>query len=192
MLLDQGADEELKKSTFKVVFKGIKAEHTPDVQLAATTALCKLMLTSVIHDDGLLQQIVICYLDPATKDNAGVRQALTYFLPVFCHSKRENMEQMARIAARVMHAVMNLSDELEEGEDMVSLSIVGNMLVDWTDARHLVVQDEAAGSWDESGKKEVKAADGDTHLILAESLLGQAMDHTCSSISFPTVPSPSH
>lgn len=181
LLLAQDTDASLQKSILKVFAKGMKAEHTPEVQSAAITALCKLMLTSVIQDEDLLKQAVVCYFDPATKENAGVRQALSYFLPVFCHSRRENMEKMARVAAGVMHALVDMSEELEEGEDMVGLSVVGNMLVDWTDARQLVVQDEAAVSWDEAGKKEVRSVNGDIHLDLAGSLLERAMHHGCSS-----------
>ncbi len=159
----------------------MKAEHTPDVQAAATIALCKLMLTSVIQDDDLLKQIVICYFDPATKDNSAVRQALSYFLPVYCHSRKENMERMANVAGGVMHSLVDMSEELEEGEEMVGVSTVGNMLVDWTDARKLVVQDEASINWDEAGKKEVKAVNGDIHLDLAESLLERAINQGYSS-----------
>ena len=139
------------------------------------------MLTSVIQDEDLLKQVVICYFDPATKDNAGVRQALSYFLPVYCHSRRENMERMASVAGGIMHALIDLSEELEEGEEMVGVSTVGNMLVDWTDARKLVVQDEASVSWDEAGKKEVKVVNCDIHLDLADSLLERAINHGCSS-----------
>ena len=153
----------------------------PEVQSAATTTLCKLMLTSVIQDQDLLRQIVICYFDPSTRENAGVRQALSYFLPVYCHSRKENMERMANVAAAVMHALVDMSEELEEGEEMVGLTMVGNILVDWTDARKLVVQDETSVSWDETGKKEVKAVNGDTHLHLADSLLERTMNHGCSS-----------
>ena len=174
------ADAALQKSVLKIFAKGMKAEHTPDVQAAATIALCKLMLTSVIRDEDLLKQIVVCYFDPATKDNAGVRQALTYFLPVYCHSRRENMEAMAGVAGGVMHLLVDMSEELE-GEEMVGVNTVGNMLVDWTDARKLVVQNEATISWDEAGLKEVKAVNGDVHLDLAESLLQRAIHHGCSS-----------
>lgn len=168
------------KSVVKVFAKGMKAEHTPDVQAAVIIALCKLMLLSVIRDEDLLKQIVVCYFDPTTKDNVGVRQALSYFLPVYCHSRRENMEAMANVSGGVMHLLVEMSAELE-GEEMVGISTVGNMLVDWTDARKLVVQDEATISWDEAGRKEVKAVNGNIHLDLAESLLQQAMNHGCSS-----------
>jgi len=55
------------------------------------------------------------------------------------------------------------------------------MLVDWTDARKLVVQDAAAVSWDEAGRKEVKAVNGDVHLDLAAELLERAMSNGCTS-----------
>ena len=175
------ADAALQKSILKIFAKGMKAEHSPEVQAAATVALCKLMLTSVIQDEDLLRQIVVCYFDPATRDNAGVRQALSYFLPVYCHSRRENMERMARIVGGVMHSLVQMSEELEEGEEMIGVGTVGNMLVDWTDARKLVVQGEASISWDEAGKKEVKAVNGDIHLDLAESILERVMNQGCSS-----------
>ena len=174
-------DPNLQKQILKIFAKGMKAEKAPDVQAAATIALCKLMLTSVITDDDLLRTAVVLYFDPASKDNAGVRQALTYFLPVYCHSRRENMERMANVAGGVIHAIVDLAEEMDEGEEMVGVGVVGNMLVDWTDARKLVVSDEAAVSWDEAGKQQVKAVNGDVHLILAESLLERLLGHGCSS-----------
>ena len=184
LILSTTADLAAQKSIFKVFAKGIKADHTPDVQAAATIALCKLMLTSAIQDEDLLKQLVVCYFDPATKDNPVLRQALSYFLPVYCHSRRENMERMASITTGVMHLLVDMSEELEEGEEMVGVGTVGNMLVDWTDARKLVVQDEASISWDEAGKREVRAVDCEIHLDLAESLLEQAVNHGCSSEGF--------
>lgn len=184
LLSAQNTDANLQKQILKIFSKGMKADYSPDVQSATTVALCKLMLTSVIQDVDLLKQVVICYFDPATKENAAVRQALTYFLPVYCHSRRENMQRMAYVAGGVMHALIDMGDELDEGEEMVGISTVGNILVDWTDARKLVVQDEALVIWDEAGRREVKAVKGDVYLDLAESLLEQTMNHGCSSKPF--------
>ena len=180
LISSANADAALQKSVSKIFVKGMKAEHTPDVQAAAIIALCKLMLTSVIRDDDLLKQMVVCYFDPATKDNAGVRQALSYFLPVYCHSRKENMETMASVVRGVMHLLVDMSEELG-GEEMVGINTIGNMLVDWTDARKLVVQDAANVGWDEAGENEVRALDSDIHLDLAESLLERAMHLGCSS-----------
>ena len=155
--------------------------YAPEVQAAATVALCKLMLTSVIRNDDLLKQILICYFDPATKDNAEVRQALSYFLPVYCYSRRENMESVANITSSVMHSLADMSEELDEGVEMIPLSTAGTMIVDWTDARKVLVSDNETVSWDEAGRKEVKPVNGDIHLDLAERLLQRAMNHGCSS-----------
>ncbi|MCJ1416351.1 hypothetical protein MMC32_002686 [Xylographa parallela] len=178
-LLTQSVDPNMSKSIFKVFHKGLKAFHTPEVQSAATTALCKLMLTLVITDEDLLKQLVICFFEPATKENATTRQALSYFLPVYCHSRRENMERMGRIVPGVLHALVGLEEELDEDEEMVGMTVVTNMLVDWTDARKLVVLDDGAASWDEAGRKEIKAVNGDIHLDLADALLEKAMVHGC-------------
>lgn len=181
LLTTPSPDSTLQKQILKTFSKGLKMQYTPEVQSATTTALCKLMLTSVITDEDLLKQAIICYFNPASNEDAGVRQALTYFFPVYCHSRRENMQRMANIAASVVHAVIDLSEDLGEGEEMTSVNTVGNMLIDWTDARKLVVPDEAAVSWDEAGRKEVKAVNGDIHLDLAESLFERVLHHSCSS-----------
>ncbi len=139
------------------------------------------MLTSVIQDEDLLKQIVICFFEPATKGNSVLRQALSYFLPVYCHSRRENMEKMAAVVPGVIHAVIGLMEELEEDEEMVGIGVVGNMLLDWTDARKLVIQDEDRLGWGEAGKKEAKTVNGDIHLDLAENLLEKVMSHGCTS-----------
>ncbi|MCJ1316088.1 hypothetical protein MMC15_001408 [Xylographa vitiligo] len=178
-LLTHSTDANMPKSIFKVFHKGLKAVHTPEVQSAATTALCKLMLTLVITDEDLLRQLVICFFEPATKENAAMRQALSYFLPVYCHSRRENMERMGKVVPGVLHALVGLEEELEENEEMVGMTVVTNMLVEWTDARKLVVLDEAAASWDEAGRKEIKTVNGDIHLNLADALLEKAMAHGC-------------
>lgn len=139
---------------------------------------------SIIKNEDLLKQIVICYFDPATKENAGVTQALSYFLPVYCHSRRENTATMANIVAGVMHTLVDMTEELAEGVEMVGVGVAGNMLVDWTDPRKLVVQDEASVGWDEAGKTEAKGTaviNGEVHLELAVSVLERAMNHGCSS-----------
>ncbi|MCJ1438094.1 hypothetical protein MMC27_007481 [Xylographa pallens] len=178
-LLTQSVDPNMPKSIFKVFHKGLKAVHTPEVQSAATTALCKLMLTLVVTDEDLLKQLVICFFEPATKENATMRQALSYFLPVYCRSRRENMERMGKVVPGVLHALMGLEEELDEDEEMVGMTVVTNMLVEWTDARKLVVLDDVAVSWDEAGRKEIKTVNGDIHLDLADALLEKAMVHGC-------------
>lgn len=174
------SDAALQKSVLRIFSKGLKAIHSVEVQGTATTAICKLLLTGVIQDEDVLKQAIICYFDPATRENAVVRQALSYFLPVYTNSRRENMERMARVAPSVLHAVVGLVDDLDEEEEMVGIGVVGNMLVDWTDARKLVIQDGNHEGWDEAGRGEVKPINGDIHLDLAANLLARAMGHSCT------------
>ena len=123
----------------------------------------------------------MCYFDPATRDNAVVRQALSYFLPVYTNSRRENMERMAAVAPGVLHAMVSLEEGLDEEEEMVGIGVVGNMLVDWTDARKLIVPDEVHVGWDEAGRREAKPVNGDIHLDLAANLLTKIMGNNCTS-----------
>ena len=94
------------------------------------------------------------------------------------------MERMAAATPAIIHTLLNMGEELDEEEEMVGISVVGTMLVDWTDARKVVVQDAAQVSWDEAGKKEIKTVNGDIHLNLAEALLERSMHNSCSSKSF--------
>ncbi|KAI4277931.1 MAG: hypothetical protein LQ337_001414 [Flavoplaca oasis] len=172
-------DPALQKSVYKMFSKGLRASAAADVQSAATIALCKLMLTSVVRDEDLLKQLVMLFFDPANKENAAVTQALSYFLPVFCHSRWENMEMMATITASVLHHQVTLADEMEDEDGVIGVNTIGSMLVDWTDARKLIVQDAGRIGWDEAGGKDAQAVNGDVHLTLAESLLERALAHGC-------------
>lgn len=183
ILTSQTADPSLEKQISKLFSRGLKAQRSPEVQTAATIALCKLMLTSIITNEELLKQLVIMYFDASSRENAGMRQALTYFLPVYCHSRKEHMARMASVAGAILHAVVDMVDELGEDEDMVSISTVGNMLVDWTDARKLIVPNETALNWTEVGREGHKDVNGDIHLMMAESFLDRALGHSCSSKS---------
>ena len=170
-----------QKAVFKIFAKALKASSTPDVQSEGTIALCKLMLGSIVKDEDLLKALVISYFEPSTAENAAVRQALSYFLPVYCHSRRENMERMGKVGVAVVHALMGVMDELDEEEEMVGMSVVGAHLVDWTDARKLVVPDAGSVSWDEMGRKEVKAVNADIHLDLAVDMLEKILSSGCPS-----------
>lgn len=180
---DLQSDDKLRKSIVKMFSKGIKNQQASDVQMAATVALCKLMLVNIIQDQALLKLAVISFFDPASKSNTGMRQALSYSLPVFSFTKKDNMEQMAAIAEGVIHTVIELNDQADDDEELVNITNLGNVLVDWTDARKLVISDDTDNNWSEAGEKNAKVVNTDAHLLLAESLLERAMHHSCSSKS---------
>jgi condensin complex subunit 3 len=167
-------DEEnrLIKPVLKAYSRSIKSGD-PAVQSTGATALSKAMLSRLITEPDLLKQLVVAYFDPDTADNAQLRQSLSYFLPVYCHSRAENATRMVSIACPVIAKLATIreafleevADAEEEEDGMVKLSAVGNMLLDWTDPRKIFGFAEAAGA--------AGAADGasETHYFFAESIL---------------------
>lgn len=175
-LLAEPANEEeenpLIKPILKAYSRSIKSGD-PAVQSTGATALSKAMLSRLITDTDLLKQLVVAYFDPDTADNAHLRQSLSYFIPVYCHSRADNATRMVSVAcsaiaklATIREAFLEEVADAEEEEDgMVKLSAVGNMLLDWTDPRKIFGFAEAAGA--------AGAADGagETHYLFAESIL---------------------
>ena len=105
---------------------------------------------------------------------------------MYAHSRKENMQRVADVAPGVIHAVVDMADEMDEEDEMVGVGVVGGMLVDWTDARKLVVLDEGRVGWDEAGQgEERKVVNGEIHLGLAEKLLERVLGHGCSSAYSP-------
>jgi condensin complex subunit 3 len=77
--------------------KAIKSEDEPEVAAAAAESLAKLMLANVVTEDEILKVLVETYFDPASAQNEPLKQALSYFFPVYCHSVPENQYCMARV-----------------------------------------------------------------------------------------------
>ncbi|KEY67316.1 hypothetical protein S7711_04568 [Stachybotrys chartarum IBT 7711] len=158
----------------KVYVKAVKAgTKSPEVQAAATVAVSKLLLGRIVSDqeacEELLKSLVVAYFDPSSASNQTVRQALNYFLPVFCYSRTENQQLMRSVAPQALHALVNLREGLEDDdvdvdEDMVSLSTIGACLVDWTDPRKCYSPELLP----ETEKKQIQ---GDVHLDFALDIL---------------------
>ncbi|KAH8805911.1 nuclear condensing complex subunit [Xylogone sp. PMI_703] len=162
----------------KVYLKALKSGgKSPEVQAEATVAVAKLMLGRVISDsstaiDDLLKTLIVLYFDPSTTGNQGVRQTLSYFLPVYSYSRRENQDRVRRVALDALHKLLEVQDNIDDdGEaeaDMVSLATIGAHLVDWTDPRKCYVPGIEVTSTDEASKK---AVNGDVHLDFASDIL---------------------
>ncbi|PNY29777.1 Condensin complex subunit 3 [Tolypocladium capitatum] len=158
----------------KVYIKAVKGgAKAPEVQAAATIAASKLLLGRVVSEDEacqeLLKSLVVAYFDPSSASNQTVRQALNYFLPVFCYSRPANQDLMRAISLQALHSLLNLREGLEDddvdvGEDMVSMTAIGACLVDWTDPRKCYTP----GHHPDSDKK---AVNGDVHLDLGRDIL---------------------
>ncbi|UNI16294.1 chromosome condensation complex Condensin, subunit G [Purpureocillium takamizusanense] len=158
----------------KVYVKAVKGtSKAPEVQAAATVAASKLLLGRVVSDEEaceeLLKSLVVAYFDPSSASNQTVRQALNYFLPVFCYSRSSNQDLMRAVALQALHSLLNLREGLEDddvdvGEDMVSMTAIGACLVDWTDPRKCYTPGVLA----DADKKNVN---GDVHLDLGRDIM---------------------
>ncbi|KAG9231794.1 nuclear condensing complex subunit [Amylocarpus encephaloides] len=168
---------ETNPTLVKVYLKSLKSgSKAPEVQAVATIAVSKLILGRVITDtstalEDLLETLTVLYFDPSSQHNQGVRQTLSYSLPVYCFSRPENQDRMRKVALNVMHKLFviseTLDDEDEADAEMVSLSTIGAHLVDWTDPRKCYVLGDKM-SFDDVAKKHVN---GDVHLQFARDLL---------------------
>ncbi|KAI1344279.1 condensin subunit Cnd3 [Xylariaceae sp. FL0016] len=158
----------------KVYVKALRSgSRNPEVQGAAVTAVSKLLLGRVVTDQEtsaeLLKTLIVAYFDPATAGNQSVRQALNYFLPVFCYSRAENQDLMRSVALDALHALYNVreaidDDDMDVSDEMASLNTIGACLVDWTDPRKCFVP----GVPMDVDKKNVN---GDVHLDFAFDIL---------------------
>ena len=180
---------ESNPTLLKVYLKALKSgSKTPDVQAAATVAVCKLILGRVVQDseasNDLLRTLIIAYFDPSTQSNQGLRQTLSYFLPVYSYSRKENQDRMRSVAMDVLHQLFNIHegrDDEEDDEEMVSLSTIGAHLVDWTDPRKCYTASDSMSLTDEGAKK---AINGDVHLDLAREVL-ERLNSNATSKSLP-------
>lgn len=161
-------------TVLKVYVKAMRSgSKNPEVQGAATVAISKLLLGRVVtdHDTAaeLLRTLIVAYFDPATSGNQSVRQALNYFLPVFCYSRPENQDLMQSVALDALHSLHlvreSRADRDEDVEaEMTSLSTIGACLVDWTDPRKCYQPGYAMDA-------EKKNVNGDVHLEFAKDIL---------------------
>ena len=183
-----------QKPLLKSFTRALKPTSPASVQSAAATSLSKLLLTSRLNIaeaaiDNLLCTLVIAFFDPRTSENSTLRQALAYFLPVFCHSRFENCERMGRVALDVLHEVLKSADEhftVEAEEDSdgdvdesaaekrvkALMNTVIGMLSEWTDGRRVVALDPM-----DVPERELSTAD--TQLQLAEAVLESALSAGC-------------
>ena len=174
---------DLTKQIHKTLSRALKSPD-PAVQSTAATTLAKTFLTNLITSTDLLKQLVIAYFDPDTSSNAHLRQSLSYFFPVYCHSRVENAQRMMEVACAVVAKLAVLREGLMlegaegDGEEdgaggMVKLGVVGGMVVEWTDPRKILGFANAsagAGAGADTGA-------GTTHFLLAERVLDRVV--TC-------------
>jgi condensin complex subunit 3 len=87
----------------------------------------------MVEDVSVVQSLVLLYFSPETADNQPLRQCLTYFLPVFCYSSPKNQRMLLDTFADTFVMLSTLGEEFEDVTDLLPLSQMGLMMVDWLD-----------------------------------------------------------
>jgi condensin complex subunit 3 len=152
------------------------------ISFTACTAASKLLLLGILPPmptAEVLKAFILTYFDPETAGNPALRQALSYFLPVFCHSKLKNARLMAEIAVTVISKLLIMRDENvdeEEADDMVGWPVITGHLAEWTDGRKVVGATELGLD----GKTSTTAEAEEPHIYLAIEVLERALTNTCS------------
>ncbi|KAJ6256692.1 hypothetical protein Dda_8558 [Drechslerella dactyloides] len=151
-----------QKTMFKMFSKAMKLDENPETQAACVEVLCKLFLAKVVEDDELLKAMVLAYFDASTTDNLALRQTLSYFLPVYCHSRDDNQARMQRITVSTLHTLIGLFGNLDDGEEMVTPANIASQMADWTDPRKVF-----------RAESEVGKCNWDVHVDLAEDVMAK-------------------
>ncbi|KAF2125313.1 ARM repeat-containing protein [Dothidotthia symphoricarpi CBS 119687] len=164
----------------KLLVKAFNSDNKR-ISLVACTAASKLLLMGILPPAptaDILKSFTLTYFDPETGTNLALRQALSYFLPVFCHSKLKNVGLMAQVAVPVLSKLLLMRDESveEEADEMVGWPVVTAHLAEWTDGRKVV----GATSLGLDGKFHNVPDAQDAHVHLAIAVLERALSNTCS------------
>jgi condensin complex subunit 3 len=167
------------KPVTKVMIKAFNSDNKR-ISLTACTAVSKLLLLGILPPEAtaeLLKAFTLTYFNPETTE-AALRQALSYFLPVFCHSKLKNAQLMAHITVPVVSKLLLMREETldEEVDEMVGWPVITAHLSEWTDGRKVVGATELGLD----GKPNTSPEAEGPHIYLATEILERALTSTCS------------
>ncbi|KAJ4346878.1 chromosome condensation complex Condensin, subunit G [Didymosphaeria variabile] len=171
--------ELVKKLTKSVLLKGLKSDNN-NICLIACTAAAKLLLFDLLPREEtahILKDLTLAYFNPETAQQPGVRQALSYFLPTFCHSKLTNALLMAQISVQIIGKLCQMKEDMDEDDDdMVGWPVITAHLADWTDGRKVVNQTQMGLD----GKSSTNLEAEEPHIWLATETLEYALTRNCS------------
>jgi len=170
----------LIKPFTKVLLKAFNSDNRR-ISLIACNAASKLLLLGILPPASIaeiLKAFTLTYFDPETAVNPALRQALSYFLPVFCHSKLKNAMLMAQTAVPVVSKLLLMREETldEEVDDMVGWPVITAHLSEWTDGRKVVGATELGLD----GKTSTSAEAEEPHFLLSVEILERTLTSTCS------------
>ncbi|CDS02070.1 hypothetical protein [Sporisorium scitamineum] len=134
------AGEDMAKRQIISYLLSLLEDEDAAIQSAACEGMAKLMLTGMVDEDDALKSLVLIYMSPETMDNQELRQCLSYFLPVYCGSSSRNQRRLQRVFVSVLQVLIEVYEEKDEEQEMVTPTQVGLQLLDWTDPEKVMMR----------------------------------------------------
>ncbi|CAG8479870.1 4953_t:CDS:10 [Diversispora eburnea] len=132
-----------KENEIPEFFNECLNHRSEQIQGIAVVGISKLMLSKMLREKGVLKELVMLYFDPYTSTNLHLRQCLSYFLPVFCHSSYENQILMQEIFLSTLIDLAYKCKNYEKSNETVTPFQIAQQLVDWTDPTKVVKLEQA-------------------------------------------------
>lgn len=163
--------------------RALTADELPSLQATTVVAVCKLLLLNLLPSSELLEILMFVYFDPATAQNLLLRQALSYFFPVYCFSAAAHQALAAKAVIPAFHKLAKLALQLEaddgapsgaagagDDERMTPLPSILAQMVDWTNPARLAHQEAEA---DAANADQMSNPHLATHLDMALAMVRQ-------------------
>ncbi|CAG8544549.1 9035_t:CDS:10 [Paraglomus brasilianum] len=127
-----------KADEFCKLWKTSLDHDLPEMRAVAVEGMSKLLLTRSWEDKETLRKLVYLYFDPNTASNNRLRQCLSYFLPVYCHSSPKNQKIMCENFPSCLAELIKTHKLLSKHYDMVPPLQIAQQMIEWTDPHKLV------------------------------------------------------
>ncbi|KAG5642733.1 hypothetical protein DXG03_002278 [Asterophora parasitica] len=124
--------EDIAQQITNFLLQSLESEDSPAIQALMCVGLSKLLLSGLIKDPKVLTCLILIYVSPTTSTNEELRQCLSYFFPVYCYSAPDNQKRMRSIFISTFDLFLRARENLDDGQDMITLSQFGLLLTDWT------------------------------------------------------------
>ncbi|KAF9370014.1 hypothetical protein CPB97_003086, partial [Podila verticillata] len=112
--------------------------NEPELQAIAAEGLCKLMLTRMLKNPTVLENLIILYFDPATAENYHLRQCLNYFMQVYFHSSHDNQVTLSKIFVPTLTHLIQKYNETDRNAEMPAPVVIAQQMLEWCEPRRVL------------------------------------------------------
>ncbi|KAF8635423.1 hypothetical protein AX15_000413 [Amanita polypyramis BW_CC] len=130
-----GRSEDIAKRITSFLLEIFHTNASDTIPATMAVGFSKLLLAGTLTDTSILVALALSYVNFETRDNQELRQCLSYFFPVYCYSSLANQSRMQSIFMNAFDLFVNLHEESDSDEIMISPYQFGLLMVDWTNSQ---------------------------------------------------------